>query len=422
MLFLYHLLLFPLFLLTARIVALWSPKVRRGLRGKGDWRRLARGIAPGEPGAFRIHIHASSVGEFEQAKPIIERLRAESGPYRITASFFSPSGFEQQKSYPFIEGACYLPHDRQGEMSEFLNWFSPDLIVVIRYDLWLEFLRQARLRGIPTVLACGVLRDDSGRFLPLARPFFSRLYGLLTLIHCVGDDDQAAFSRLAPEVPTIVGGDTRYDRVADRALNGAEVSGVLSQMLGGRTVVIAGSTWAEDEHLLEALRSEHSIALIIVPHEPTAEHVALLRSEFPGSITLSQLELDRRYDGEPIIVDRTGMLLELYRLADIAYVGGGFGDGVHSVLEPAAYGVPVLCGPRIERSRDASAMADAGALRIVTSRAELDEAVRELTADERSRQIAGAAAAQFVHERTGATDALLLALRSRGLMPERVGG
>ncbi len=420
--FLYHLLLFPLFLMAMRLGALWSGKIRRGLRGKGDWRRLARGIAPGEAGAFRVHVHAASVGEFEQAKPIIERLRSGNAPMRITASFFSPSGFEQQKSYPWIEGACYLPHDRQGEMSEFLNWFSPDLIIVVRYDLWFEFLRQARLRGIPTVLVCGVLRENSARFWPVARSFFRRLYGLLSEIHCVSEADRASFNRLVPEVPTYVTGDTRYDRVTDRAMNGPEPSRVISDAVRGRTVIVAGSTWPRDEELLECLRSERSAALVLVPHEPTAEHVALLRSQFPGSVTLSQLESDQLHPAGPIVVDRVGLLLELYRLADIAYVGGGFGDGVHSVLEAAAYGVPVVCGPRVERSRDASEMAGTEALRIVHTRSELDETVRGLLRDERSRREAGAAAARFVHERTGAVERIILGLQRDGLLPTPDGG
>lgn len=416
-----------------RIVALWSPKARRALRGRSDWRGPVSRIPRPDPGAFRIHFHAASVGEFEQAKPLISRLRREGRDYHITASFFSPSGFEGQKNYPLIDGACYIPHDRQGEMSEFMNRITPDLIVIIRYDLWLEFMRQARLRSIPVVLACGVLRDDSVRFFPVLRRFFVSLYGRLASIHCVGEEDRKAFHRLVPDVPVHVSGDTRYDRVAERLKEkreerkGEKIDALIRAAADGRRILVAGSTWRPDEERLEALRDRPDLFLVLVPHEPEPDAVASLLERFPGSATLSELsdgskkknegkeEQKERLDA--VIVDRMGLLAELYELADFGYVGGGFGAGVHSLLEPAAYGIPTFSGPRIERSRDACALRDAGLLSVVSTPDELRARVDELLANDELRSRLAEGTRRFVEERLGATERIIDALRRDGLLP-----
>jgi 3-deoxy-D-manno-octulosonic-acid transferase len=300
-------------------------------------------------------------------------------------------------------------------MSEFFNWLTPDLVVIIRYDLWLEFMRQARLRRVPVVLVCGVMRSDSARFLPVVRGFFERLYSMLALIHAVEEKDVEGFARLAPSVPTAVGGDTRYDRVLQRAALGNRQ---LPALPSRRPILVAGSTWPDDEKLLEHSSRRSEFLLVVVPHEPTAEHVGELRAQFTGAITLSQLEQGvAGEDVDTIIVDRTGILLDLYRAATIAYIGGGFGDGVHSVLEAAAYGIPVICGPAIERSRDATAMFADGALKVVATTSELDMALAPLLDDPRHREAVGRSAAEFVAGRTGATERIISTLRERKLLP-----
>ncbi|MEP7219017.1 MAG: glycosyltransferase N-terminal domain-containing protein, partial [Bacteroidota bacterium] len=221
--FLYRSVLYPLFRLAAGGAGVASDKGRRGNAGRTGWREQLSDLRAREPGEFAVHFHAASVGEFEQAKPLIEALRADGGKYRITASFFSPSGFEQQGGYPAIDGACYLPWDRPAEMRDFHDRIAADLVIVIRYDLWPEFLLEAARRGVPVALVCGVLRENSARFRPLLRDFFRDLYRHLSLICAVGEDDAVAFRRLVPDVPLAVAGDTRYDRVLARAAAVADV-------------------------------------------------------------------------------------------------------------------------------------------------------------------------------------------------------
>jgi len=398
-----------------RLAGAFSPKVRRGLAGSREWCRQLEGAAA--DGRFRIHFHAASVGEFEQAKPLIDALRASDPGYCITASFFSPSGYEQQRGYAALDGACHLPRDRRGEMRAFLDRIAPDLIIVIRYDLWPEFLLEARRRGIPIVLACGVLRDGSARFYPLIRGFFRMLYALPALIHAVGEDDAAAFRRLVPGCEPEVSGDTRYDRVIARARAAADLPAFTPGLIAGRAVMVAGSTWPPDEELLKSVGERDDLLLVIVPHEPTPDHVGGLLRSFPGAVTLSQVEQERAPERACVIViDRTGILSALYRIGAMAYVGGGFGDGVHSVLEPAAYGMPVFSGPGVDRSRDAAALRDAGGLVVVRSGNELAGHVARLIDDPGAREETGNHVRAFVESRTGATGRIIGSLARRGLL------
>ncbi|MBC8145423.1 MAG: hypothetical protein H7X80_07545 [bacterium] len=426
---LYRIALGPLTVLASRVFATVNPKVRRGLDGRREHDAVVIASASEEHDAhdvamhdrtFAIHVHAASVGEFEQAKPIIEALRRESRRYRITASFFSPSGYEQQRNYSEIDSASYLPEDRPAHVRRFLDRISPDLVIIIRYDLWPEFVRATTERGVPCVLLCATLRANSPRMWPVARGFFGWLYGRLSLIACVVDSDRDAFQRLAPDVPIRVCGDTRYDRVVERATIGARSLEMISrQQFGDGLVVVAGSTWEPDEVLLASLANDDTIRLVIVPHEPAPSHIAALRQRFVKSILLSELRPGIAIPrGTSLIVDRTGVLLGLYALGDIAYVGGGFGAGVHSVLEPAAYGIPVLAGPGVDRSRDASALRDEGLLTIVATVEQCRDTVLSLKRDEEVRMALGARTGQFVRERAGATSRIIRLLREHSLIPE----
>ncbi|MCE2503089.1 MAG: hypothetical protein J4G05_03375 [Chlorobi bacterium] len=417
----YHLVFYPLFLLAMRGASLWSPKIRSALMGRSDWRGPVSAIPSTPSDIVRIHFHATSVGEFEQAVPFIEALRNDEQPYRITVSFFSPSGFELRKNYPLVDGVCYLPHDRQSDMNEFMNRLSPDVVIIIRYDLWPEFVRQTQLRGIPAVLVCGVMRHDSVRFFPLVRSFFAALYSRLAFIASIESEDRDAFKKIAPEVPVFSLGDTRYDRVLTRLASGDAVQEleVLHSIAGQRTILIAGSTWSEDERMLVQTSLPDKLFLILVPHEPTPSHISGLLDKFPRSQTLSYL-IEHRVEQLPnvVIVDRLGILAELYQMGDVAWVGGGFGAGVHSVLEPAAYGLPILCGPKIHRSRDAVSLEEEGVVKTVENQQTLQEYLGRLIDDRTYRRELSHKAEVFVKERAGATERILDELRSRAILPD----
>jgi 3-deoxy-D-manno-octulosonic-acid transferase len=332
-----------------------------------------------------------------------------------------------------VDAACYLPAERRAEMAAFLDRIDPDCVLIMRYDLWPAFLMGLADRGVPAVLACGVLRADSGRFNPLLRGFFAWMYGMLAHAFVVEPDDAEAFRRLVPRLATEVCGDTRYDRVAERVAAQADL-GPLSRgsLLGPESgaaaplIVVAGSTWPADERVLRPLADDPRFRLIIVPHEPTADHVAALLAEFPGSIAASALPAAGPA-GPPdssratVVVDRTGLLALLYRVADIAYVGGAFGEGVHSVLEPAAYGLPVIAGPGLARSRDAVALHRSGALAVVRTGPELHAEAGRLYDDPAERARRACVARAFVAGRVGATERIVAALHGRLAAPRAQG-
>ncbi|MBL7988720.1 MAG: glycosyltransferase [Chlorobi bacterium] len=411
----YRYLIRPLLDFLLRAMAIWSPKARLTWQGRRGWRsglqRLPQTVG------VRVHFHAASVGEFEQAKPIIEELRTHFKQSVITASFFSSSGMQQQGSYAGIDAACGLPPDRPKEIREFLERVRPQLIIIVRYDLWPVLLAESKRRGIPVVLVCGVLHRSSARMLPVVRYFFRWLYSQLTLACVVGPDDAAAFQKLAPTLELHRAGDTRYDRVLARTQQPSAAPTIAPHLAEHGLTLIAGSTWPDDERLI-AQSSDSRLRVVLVPHEPTPEHLLPLRKQFPESVLLSELEPElettNRAKLHTVIVDRTGILSGLYRQGEIAYVGGGFGAGVHSVLEPAAYGIPVLCGPGIERSRDAVAMQESGALLVVKDAASLRQALLRLLENPTERRRLGEAAQQFVKSRANATERIISTLLKKG--------
>lgn len=412
MLLFYRYLVRPLLDVLFRAMAVWSHKASLTWQGRKEW-RVQLGVLPGATGR-RIHIHAASVGEFEQAKPIIAALRSQFTDSFITASFFSSSGMQQQGKYDGIDAASYLPPDRPKEICEFLDRLRPELIIIIRYDLWPELLAEAKHRNIPVVLACGVLHHGSARMLPIIRYFFRWLYSQLTLACVVDSDDAAAFRQLTPNLELHITGDTRYDRVLTRTVQLSTAPLLAPQLVEGITL-IAGSTWPDDERLLSEI-GDVCLPIVLVPHEPTQQHLNPLQQQFPDSILLSELEVEKGRKRRTVIVDRTGILSGLYRQGEIAYVGGGFGAGVHSVLEPAAYGIPVICGPRINRSRDAVAMQKAGILLVIADAASLRKTLLFLLGNPEERIRLGNAARQFVHERANATERIIATLLKKGLL------
>ncbi|MBS1914616.1 MAG: hypothetical protein JST22_21715 [Bacteroidetes bacterium] len=416
--FLYRSVIGPAVAIMGRIVAIGSPKVRQTLAGRRAWREQLAALAPREPGVRRVHVHAASVGEFEQAKPIIEALRAEGDRMVITVSFFSSSGYEQQRDYAHVDAVSYLPADSTRTMRDFLDVIDPDLILILRYDLWPCFMLEARRRSVPVALVSGVLRRNSSRFRPLLRSFFAWLYGQLRHIYAVTYEDRDAFVSLAPYVPVEVGGDTRYDRVLMRLDAAAPVPAFEQSVTRGRAVLVAGSTWSPDEELL-AGADLNALLLMVVPHEPTQEHVARLLEQFPNSCTLSALERGEPSVGhavDTIVVDRIGILFGLYGLGTLAYVGGGFGEGVHSVLEPAAYGLPVFCGPKTERSRDAQEMRGEGLLTVAHTARDLAVGVDLLLANSTLLKERRSACEGFVRRHQGATQRIVASLRRNRLL------
>jgi 3-deoxy-D-manno-octulosonic-acid transferase len=415
---LYNSLFIPLGWAVFQLFGLVNDKARRGIAGRRDlFEKLSAKVAGWKAGAPRVWFHASSMGEFEQAKPIITMLRQKRPDVIVAVTFFSPSGFEHSQKYREADLISYLPFDSPGNARRFVATLKPSAAIIMRYDLWPNHVRALRDAGVPAILANATMRRGGLRNIPLFRGYHRELYDMLTAVLTVTDQDRDTclgygVSRAVVETA----GDTRYDQVARRCEESRRKRLIPEGVVSGKTVIVVGSSWEADERLLLSAFEEYcaerpDILVILVPHEPTEDHLADLEDRMEGrlsSIRFSQLV---SYDGERVIVvDSVGILVSLYQYAHLVYVGGGFGAGVHNVLEPAVYGVPVMIGPNHSNSNEAVELIRRDAIIAVDGAGSVSDNLRRLLSDAALREKMGKTALAFVAERRGATARILSSL------------
>lgn len=374
-----------------------------------------------------VWVHAPSVGEGLQARPVIEALRAAHPDWQVAYTHFSPSA----ERFAISIGADitdYLPFDQARSADALLDALRPAVLIFSKLDVWPVLVERTRQRGVPVMITSATLARSSGRLGWWSRQLLSDAYRSLS---AVGAIDSANADRLVqlgvPRSVLHVTGDTRFDQVWSRA-HGVQRNGpLLSALSSSRPTLVAGSTWPADEQvLLDAWvhASWHesppsSRRLIVAPHEPTEPHLASIEQwarrsalhlqrlsaiESQASMSASSSAPDAIDAIDVVLVDRVGVLGDLYALADVAFVGGGFHDaGLHSAIEPAAFGAPVLFGPRHHMSREAGLLLDAAAARVVVDAADTAAALHGWLNDDRARDLAGAAASQVVERERGAT-------------------
>jgi 3-deoxy-D-manno-octulosonic-acid transferase len=411
--------LLPAAALAARAAAPFNAKIAEGLRGRRGFRTrwTEKAAALGRRGRL-IWFHVSSVGEFEQAKPVIDLLARRMGaPLDVALTFFSPSGmsyferFDRSKKIEAIRFVEYLPVDTARNMRFCLDTLAPDMIVYVKFDIWPNLVVEAERRGIPQVLVSGTLSPGSGRLSPPVRGFFGGLYSMLDAIAAISAEDAGRFRSLSGGAVEIVEtGDTRFDQVCRRIdASSATPSGSLAA--SGRTWIVAGSTWPRDESVVipgfAALGPAHPLAgLIVAPHEPTKERLEEIRAAL-GRARLSFRFLSELEDGgalgEPVVVaDGVGYLAELYRAGAMAYVGGSFTSGVHNVMEPAVLKLPVFFGPRIDNSFEARELVRLGAGTVLRTADDFARECGALLSDGAQLAEKGETAARFIRNRCGA--------------------
>lgn len=400
----------PLIVLGLLLTSLVSEKVRRGIRGRmGEGERLRNIRNRCNEGKRRVIVHCASAGELESAIPLMQSLR-EQHDVEILLSYYSPSAVERAMKVEEANEHFYLPVDTRGRMRRMLDILEPSLIVFVKHDIWPNLVWEASDRDIPVVLVNGNFRPDSRRLKRAAIPFGRAVLPHLTAIYAVARDDGKRFRFLAGDKPRIhAEGDTRFDRVRQRALKGREDQGALAEKLVGRPVAVAGSTWSADEKRLlpafaEVKKELPDATLLIVPHEPSPERIRQIMAACveAGLSSLTQGEVVSGADPVDVVVDdRVGVLAGMYGLGRVAYVGGAFGAGVHSVIEPAVFGIPVLFGPKHLMSHEARDLIALGAAIQVEEVSTLTEQLLAgLRGDVESLQ-RGEKAAAFVQERSG---------------------
>ena len=365
-----------------------------------------------------IWIHAASVGEFEQARPLIEKLKMENGQWKIVVTFFSPSGYEARKNYELADGVFYLPFPTRRNARKFLDALQPSMAIFVKYEFWPAYLRELKKREIPTYSICAIFR-------PTQRFFHWYGRSALRLLHCfthIYVQDGASRHLLAEHGVhhSSVAGDTRFDRVkeikdrcADRVQSTDRLTPVAEFAEGAERVIVAGSTWPKDEELLAKYPNAK---LILVPHEIDKEHLHYIFQLFQGRLVKysdvsGQLSDESRRNilqsARVLVIDKVGLLSSIYTFGHTAYIGGGFGVGIHNTIEAAVYGLPVIFGPNYTHFREAIGLIEAGAARSIKNYSELEAALN--TALERHEAI-GAKAAEYVTSELGATEKIYKAI------------
>jgi 3-deoxy-D-manno-octulosonic-acid transferase len=412
---LYNSIFIPLGWVVFQLYGLLNDKARRGIEGRrGLFEKLNEKVAGWKAGAPRVWVHASSMGEFEQAKPIISMLKQKRPDALVAVTFFSPSGYEHSQNYREADLISYLPFDSTSNARRFVETLKPSAAVIMRYDLWPNHIRALRQAGIPAILANATMRRGGFRNIPLFRGYHRELYDMLNAVLTVTDQDRDTclgygVSRAVVETT----GDTRYDQVARRCEESRKKRLIPDGVLSGKTVIVIGSSWEADERLLlpafeEFCAGRPDILVVLVPHEPTEEHLADLESRMEGRLTSIRFSQLVSYAGERVVVvDSVGILVSLYQYAHVVYVGGGFGAGVHNVLEPAVYGVPVMIGPNHSNSNEALELIRRDAIIAVDGAAHMSDNLRRLLSDAPLREKMGKTALTFVAERRGATARIL---------------
>jgi 3-deoxy-D-manno-octulosonic-acid transferase len=444
----YHIFLW-LYRTGIRLVAPWNPKARRWLDGrKNIFSRISSALPEKYP---LIWMHCASLGEFEQGRPVLERLRSENPGYKILISFFSPSGYETRKDYEGADHVFYLPLDSRQNARRFIDLIEPSLVLWVKYDYWYYYLLELKRRGIPTILLSAVFRPD--------QPFF-KWYGRLhrymlecfTHLFVQTDASKKLLGRLGLSENVSVSGDTRFDRViaiADRQ----EPLPLVAAFCGDQTVIVAGSTWEEDDEELDHYANTHpEIRFIVAPHEIEEDRLREAEKLFRHCVRYSQWggmqdasdklqassyklqassqtpvggetgKLRRGPNGgqrppNVLIIDNIGLLSRLYQYATITYVGGGFWhDGVHNVLEAAVYGKPVVFGPVIEKYNEAVELADCGGGIVIDSALEAESVFDRLLGNPEEYRLICEASRDYVLQKKGATDKITGYIQEKRLL------
>lgn len=390
-----------------RFAALWNPKAKAWSEGRKDiFAAMRKAIGEGER---VVWIHAASLGEFEQGRPIIERIKEEHPDYKILLTFFSPSGYEIRKDYKGADYIFYLPADTVSNVRKFLDIVKPEVAIFVKYEFWLNMLAELRRRKVRTFVVSAIFRRNSIFFRPYGA-MWCRALETFETIFVQDDNSQKLLAELGFD-NVVVAGDTRFDRVA-RIASSAKRVAVVEEFKGERPLFVAGSTWGPDEELLLQLVNDNpDIKFVIAPHEMEEARIRhILDSVKGGAVRYTQLEGVALEEKQVLVLDTIGILSSVYGSAKWSYIGGGFGVGIHNTLEAATFALPIAFGPNYLKFKEAVDMVSLGVATSVTNYEELKRWFEPLRDDAALLAEVSRAAKEYTSKHQGATDAIVRAL------------
>jgi len=385
--------------LLIKLIALFNAKAKLFVNGrKRIFELIASKINENDN---PVWFHFASLGEFEQGRPVLEKIKSIRPKEKIIVTFFSPSGYEIRKNYALADGIFYLPLDTSNNAKKFIALAKPKMAIFTKYEFWPNHFRALNSNNIPLYIISGIFRPNQiffkwhGGFyrnvLKCVNHFFVQNEESLRLLKSIGINN------------VDISGDTRFDRVYENAQQPKELS-IIEKFCEGSNVLIAGSTWPDDEKLLVELAAKYPDGkIVIAPHEIHEAHIDFITALFPNSVKFSDLETQNaNRQTQTLIINNIGMLSSLYQYGKIAYIGGGFGVGIHNTLEAAAFGLPVIFGPNYDKFQEAKDLINIGAAKSISNAEELILAFEYFNQNEN-----GAIARAYVAEKKGATERIL---------------
>lgn len=395
-----------------KAVAPWKPKARKWVEGRrGIFERLQATVGASDKPV--VWIHASSLGEFEQGRPVIEAIHEHYPQYRVLLTFFSPSGYEIRKDFAAADWVFYLPADTPRNVRRFLDIVRPEMAIFVKYDYWLNYLSELRRRKIRSYIFSSLFRRNSIFFKPYGG-MFRRALETFETIFVQNDESKRLLSEIGFE-NVIVAGDTRFDRAAALPAQASRYP-LIEHFKGASRLFIVGSSWRPDEDLLVPFVNAHpDVKFVIAPHEMEQPRIERLETECTGGVVrYSECRTESDVEGARVlIIDVIGILNQLYQYADWVYIGGGFGVCIHNTQEPATYGVPIAFGPKYHKFKEACDMIKLGACASVTTTEELEEWFAPLKADEKRRAHYAHIAADYIASNKGATELIVRTIFGR---------
>lgn len=397
-----------IFLIIIRIAALFNPKAKQWITGRKA--QQAKWQSQDFKNAPVIWFHCASLGEFEQGRPVIEKIKAQYASYKILLTFFSPSGYEIRKNYSGADYVFYLPLDTVANAKKIIALVKPKMVFFVKYEFWFNYLNELKKNKVNTYLISGIFRENH---------YFFKSYGwwfrkqLKCFTHFFLQDAESAILLNSIQYNNIsVNGDTRFDRVAEITKNVKPIE-LVKEFTTNKKVFIAGSTWNEDEQIILTQNFKAlGFKIIITPHEIHEHRLKQLETNFSNYTCLrfSKANQQNVKTADLLIIDNIGILSHLYQYGSFAFIGGGFGKGVHNILEAATFGLPVMFGPNYQKFTEAKQLLHLGGAFSVGSSIQFNETI-QLLMDTSKLQLAAAISKKYVVENTGATDIILSSIK-----------
>lgn len=353
-------------------------------------------------------MHCASLGEFEQGRPLLEKIKQDFSSYKIIITFFSPSGYEIRKNYMGADAIFYLPMDDPINSEKFIDIIKPTLVLWIKYEYWYHYLITLKKSNIPVLLVSGIFREEQPFFKWYGKMWKKMIYSYRHLF--VQDEKSRLLVQHYLQEKVTANGDTRFDRVIDIAEN-SDALPEIKKFCSNNNVIVAGSTWEEDEKILiHFIHAHPEIKFIIAPHETDKAHLSDMKKEIKSGVFYSQLnDIEKVAENSNVlIIDNIGMLSRLYKYATITYVGGGFNaSGIHNILEAAVYGRPVIFGPVYEKFIEATGLVECGGAFSIKNALQLEALLNDLLSDNEKLAFSSNAAKDYVYHNRGATGRIM---------------